>query len=99
MEIGSPISLRHASPNPLPRLFGPSLMDSSQPALRRSKSTDIGVVRFPRGTGRGGLKLEDNQWVRVEGKFLFAGSQKLDVKGVTYGPFRPTEFPWHANAD
>ena len=26
---------------------------------------------------------------RVEGKFLWAGGQKLFVKGVTYGPFRP----------
>src|SRR6266545_1679209 len=27
--------------------------------------------------------------VRVRGKFLFAGSQKLYVRGVTYGTFRP----------
>ena len=26
---------------------------------------------------------------RAAGKFLFAGSEKLYVRGVTYGPFRP----------
>ena len=26
----------------------------------------------------------------VRGKFLFAGEQKLYVRGVTYGTFRPT---------
>ena len=26
---------------------------------------------------------------RVRGKFLFAGEEKLYVRGVTYGPFRP----------
>ena len=26
---------------------------------------------------------------RVAGKFLFAGGDKLWIKGVTYGPFRP----------
>ena len=28
--------------------------------------------------------------VRVHGKFLFQGDEKLYVRGVTYGPFRPT---------
>jgi GT2 family glycosyltransferase len=27
--------------------------------------------------------------VRVRGKFLFAGQEKLYIRGVTYGPFRP----------
>ncbi|HEY8517153.1 MAG TPA: glycosyltransferase [Candidatus Binatia bacterium] len=29
--------------------------------------------------------------VRVSGKFFFAGKEKLYVKAVSYGPFRPTE--------
>ncbi|HEY9515052.1 MAG TPA: hypothetical protein VIQ74_05165, partial [Gemmatimonadaceae bacterium] len=28
---------------------------------------------------------------RVRGKFLFVGEEKLYVRGVTYGTFRPTE--------
>jgi hypothetical protein len=28
---------------------------------------------------------------RVQGKFLFVGNEKLYVRGVTYGPFRPSE--------
>src|SRR5215212_7913419 len=28
---------------------------------------------------------------RVQGKFLFAGEEKLYIRGVTYGPFRPSE--------
>jgi hypothetical protein len=28
---------------------------------------------------------------RVRGKFLFAGEEKLYVRGVTYGPFRPSD--------
>ncbi len=27
---------------------------------------------------------------RVGGKFLFVGEEKFYVRGVTYGPFRPT---------
>lgn len=27
----------------------------------------------------------------IRGKFLYAGDQKLYIKGVTYGPFRPTQ--------
>ena len=27
---------------------------------------------------------------RVQGKFLFAGEEKLYIRGVTYGPFRPS---------
>ena len=27
----------------------------------------------------------------TRGKFLFAGEEKLYVRGVTYGPFRPNE--------
>src|SRR5258708_31464453 len=34
---------------------------------------------------------------RVRGKFIFVGEEKLYVRGVTYGPFRPgqdgTEYP------
>ena len=29
--------------------------------------------------------------IRAEGKFLYAGDEKFDVQGVTYGPFRPSE--------
>lgn len=32
-----------------------------------------------------------DQRVRAEGKFLYVGREKFDIKGVTYGPFRPTE--------
>ena len=28
---------------------------------------------------------------RVQGKFLFAGEEKLYIRGVTYGPFRPSD--------
>lgn len=28
---------------------------------------------------------------RVEGKFIFVGDEKLYIRGVTYGPFRPNE--------
>src|SRR5439155_16729923 len=28
---------------------------------------------------------------RVRGKFLFVGDEKLYIRGVTYGPFRPDE--------
>lgn len=41
----------------------------------------------PAQSTRGGLQGR----VRVEGKFLRAGSRKLYLRGVTYGPFRPDE--------
>lgn len=28
--------------------------------------------------------------VRVAGKYLYAGSERISIKGVTYGPFKPT---------
>src|SRR5690349_15314588 len=31
------------------------------------------------------------QSLSVQGKFLFRGTEKIYVKGVTYGPFRPDE--------
>jgi GT2 family glycosyltransferase len=35
------------------------------------------------------LRLESHQPIRAAGKFLFAGSEKFLIKGVTYGPFGP----------
>ncbi|MEE9125878.1 MAG: glycoside hydrolase family 2 TIM barrel-domain containing protein, partial [Planctomycetota bacterium] len=37
------------------------------------------------------LRLARDHRVQVRGKFLYADGQKFDVKGVTYGPFRPDE--------
>ena len=34
-------------------------------------------------------RLRADDRVRAEGKFLYAGSRKFDIQGVTYGPFRP----------
>jgi glycosyltransferase involved in cell wall biosynthesis len=36
-------------------------------------------------------RLAVGRRVRVMGKFLYLGDEKFDVKGVTYGPFRPGE--------
>jgi len=37
------------------------------------------------------LHLARDSRVRVRGKFLYADHRRFDIKGVTYGPFRPDE--------
>ena len=51
-------------------------------ATRDQLSTQI--LDLPRGR-------QSKERTRVAGKFLFSGSQKLYLQGVTYGPFQPDE--------
>src|SRR5439155_4791646 len=37
------------------------------------------------------LRLTPDHRPRVQGKFIFVGGEKLYVRGVTYGTFRPNE--------
>jgi glycosyltransferase involved in cell wall biosynthesis len=53
----------------------------------RTYSTDDPVRAFETAPV---LALYSNLRVRAEGKFLFVGAEQFDIKGVTYGPFRPT---------
>ena len=43
----------------------------------------------PRAHAAPGPAPVARQRPRVEGKYLFVGGQKLWIKGVTYGTFRP----------
>src|SRR5438477_4837515 len=58
-------------------------------AIEPSHSPRWEIVVVPSGVGtRAGTH---EQRPRVAGKFLFVGSEKLYVRGVTYGAFRPDE--------
>ena len=58
-------------------------------AIEPSHSSRWEIVVVPSGVGtRAGTH---EQRPRVAGKFLFVGSEKLYVRGVTYGAFRPDE--------
>ncbi len=37
------------------------------------------------------VSLRSGSRPRAAGKFVFVGSEKLYIRGVTYGPFRPDE--------
>lgn len=68
-----------ARPEIVPRAAAESLSPSPYlvdlPAVRRRRSTPAPAVSDER--------------VRAHGKFLFVGDEKLYVRGVTYGTFRP----------
>jgi len=69
----------------------------TQTMLEQESPGPAGNANLP-GATRGRLPAAETR-PRVEGKFLFVGDEKLWVKGVTYGTFRPDEnggqFPQH----
>ena len=61
----------------------------TQTMLEQESPDPAGNSNLP-GATRGRLPAAETR-PRVEGKFLFVGDEKLWVKGVTYGTFRPDE--------
>jgi glycosyltransferase involved in cell wall biosynthesis len=64
-------------------------MESSPIPRRVSRARPVAPLL--RTAKRPILRLARDSRVRVRGKFLYADHARFDVKGVTYGPFRPDE--------
>jgi GT2 family glycosyltransferase len=58
-------------------------------AIHAPVAPPLGAVVAANGNGHGNGNGARPRRPEVRGKFLFAGSQKLWVRGVTYGTFRP----------
>src|SRR5262245_17182510 len=80
---------------PLRSVSGPTVAGFSRPRSRRWGSRNP-MALLPRSFDAS-LAPNPPARLRAGGKFLFAGAEKLTVRGVTYGTFRPTaagdEFP------
>jgi GT2 family glycosyltransferase len=60
-------------------------------AGRLDQKSRFSPYRPPRRPAQPQPPVRTEGHVEVRGKFLFANGQKYFVKGVTYGPFKPTE--------
>lgn len=81
----SSTSPRKTTPEPLVSDLAPGPLHDAGPGAVPGSSPVAGVGPTASPCLAGSLR------VRVMGKFLYVGAEKFDVKGVTYGPFRPDE--------
>ena len=64
-------------------------IEIGKPVLHKTPAT-VSIAQFYLHPPKS-LPVVDGVRPRVEGKFIFVGTEKFYIRGVTYGPFRPDE--------